>query len=324
MKIKAHKLEGAPFRAAHAFGGEMRPELIVLHDTAGRLNPGSSVDWFVSDECPNSAHVVVERDGSITQMVAFNRKAWHAGASVFKGRQNCNAFAIGIEIVNPGLLDKDGRAWFHKKTERGFDTSDIKHVKTDAHGDGWWMSYTPQQIEAVTKLCRALCETYGISDITTHWFISPKRKIDPNPIFPLDEVRRAVLNKSEPEVANVEAAPEPPKSESVVSKASGMFAGYSFAQLNDLADQGSRLADKIRSFKRWLWGTTATVGTASTLIDTKKGTAHAFTSLVADHPFLFVGVVGIVLAVAIYIAVKLIEKYVVTAARAGRYVPRGG
>lgn len=189
MEIKNHRLVGAPYRAARVIGPEIKPELIILHDTAGRLDKGSSVKWFQSAECKTSAHVVIERDGSIVQMVPFNRKAAHAGVSHFAGRQYCNTFSIGIEIVNPGKLDSKGRAWFHKSSEPGFNPLELEHKITNEHGDGYWMPYTDEQIAAVKRLCRALMQEYpDVNHITTHWKVSPRRKIDTNPLFPLDEV----------------------------------------------------------------------------------------------------------------------------------------
>ena len=45
-----------------------------------------------------SSHLLIKRDGSITQFVPFNKKAWHAGVSIFRGREDCNEFSIGIEL----------------------------------------------------------------------------------------------------------------------------------------------------------------------------------------------------------------------------------
>ena len=45
-----------------------------------------------------SSHLLIKRDGSITQFVPFNKKAWHAGISIFRGREDCNEFSIGIEL----------------------------------------------------------------------------------------------------------------------------------------------------------------------------------------------------------------------------------
>ena len=106
------RVAGIPFKAANSSGGPMAPSVIVLHDTAGRLAKGSSVDWFRSKDCTTSAHFVVERDGSVTQLVRTDRKAFHAGTSSWQGRAFCNAFSIGIEIVSPGKLDGNGKAWF--------------------------------------------------------------------------------------------------------------------------------------------------------------------------------------------------------------------
>lgn len=209
FEIKNGRLLGVPFVNANASGGTLRPTLIILHDTAGRLEKGSSVNWFKDKTCTVSAHVVVERDGTITQMVPFNRRAWHAGKSAWQGKQLCNSFAIGIEIVNPGLLDVNGRAWFHKDSagrprENGFDKASIEHAKTREHGEGWWMPYTPEQIEAVKQLCRALIAVYPeVNDIATHWQVSPGRKIDTNPLFPLTEVEDYAFGRVEPETIDV-------------------------------------------------------------------------------------------------------------------------
>lgn len=336
MKIKAHKLDGVEFLAANACGGEMRPTLVVLHDTAGRLEPKSSVNWFCSEDCNTSAHVVVERDGSMTQLVHFNRKAWHAGASSWQGKTGCNAFAIGIEIVNPGILGKDGRAWFHKKTEKGFTLAGLRQVKTASHGDGCWMPYTAEQIETVTNLCKALCGAYPeISDVTAHFVISPGRKIDVNPLFPLAQVRHAALsvrNKEEPEAAPeiapalgqtgtipaADAPNEPPQ-----EKAS-ILSDRNFSKLNELADQGSRIAQWLRAIKRWFWGGSTVIGGgAATLANTSSGTKSAFMQIVHEHPLLFVAVAGCVLAVLVYFGIKAVERFLLTAAKDGRYQPRG-
>lgn len=318
MKISNHKLAGAPFVEAHAYGGPMQPSLIVLHDTAGRLDPLSSVKWFASKECPNSAHFVVERDGLITQQVMCNRKAWHAGASSFKGRDYCNSYAIGIEIVNPGKLMKQGnqaKAWF----SQSWPLADVTRKKTAEHGDGYWMDYTPEQLEAVIDLCRALASAYPITDITTHWEISPGRKVDTNPLFPLDETRRAVFEAAEtkPEVATAPV-------ESEAGEGGGITSSRTFSQINELADQGSRVAGWIRSIKRWFWGgtTVATAGT-SALMNTNTGTKHALSDLIAAHPYLFVALVASILSVVIYVGIKVVERYIISAWKDGRYRPRG-
>lgn len=100
---------------------------------------------------------------------------------------------------------------------------------------------------------------------------------------------------------------------------------FSFAKINELADQGSRVAGWVRSIKRWFWGGAATAasGTAG-LMNTETGTKHALLSLIEAHPILFVALVLGVAAIVVYAAIKVVEKYVVSAARDGRYKPRGG
>ncbi len=62
----------------------------------------------------------------------------------------------------------------------------------------------------MTALCRALVEAYpGIAGITTHWAVSPGRKVDTNPRFPLEDVRKAVFAKPEAPIVAAAALPAP-------------------------------------------------------------------------------------------------------------------
>jgi N-acetylmuramoyl-L-alanine amidase len=241
MQIRGHKLVGATYRAANAFGGDMTPTLIVCHDTAGRLDKFSSVNWFCSKECNTSAHFTVERDGTITQQVPCNKKAWHAGASSFNGKLHCNNFSIGIEIVNPGKLTKDGdkaKAWFNQS----WPTSQLEYKVTDEHGVGWWMDYTPEQITAVTELCKALAVAYPISDITTHWVISPGRKVDTNPLFPLERVKRDVFAAATADEPLIKPDPGPLKGSRIVATAS---TGETVAVAGGVGGIGLSIADAL-------------------------------------------------------------------------------
>lgn len=354
MKIVNHRLSGTPFRKANASGGEMRPSLLVIHDTAGRLDKHSSVNWFASEDCPNSAHVVVERDGSITQMVDFDHRAWHAGPSKWRGKEYCNSFSIGIELVSPGKLDQHGRAWFHKKTEPGYPTVILQRIKTPAHGDGWWMAYTTEQIDVTIELCRALAEAYGIKDVTTHWEISPGRKIDTNPLFPLDRVRAAVLGKPDPvqdavsalqgspavgAVVASEAADEPlGVAATVAEDKPGFFSRmFGWAErldvyvLDRLSGWGSRSASAINTGKKLLVRGGATVaaggGAAVSLIDPNKGNAAIAHSWASQHPILLACIVAATVALIVggvaYYFLRKAGKGLIAAHKDERYAPRG-
>lgn len=182
-----------PYRASPNVGGRLVPEYIVLHDTASGLNDSGSISWLTNRESKVSAHVVIGRDGKITQLVPFNTVAWHAGKSIWAGRQFLNGFSIGIEIINPGKLQKIGDGVY--KGVGTYDTNKdpslvVSYRKTAAHGEGYWLAYSDAQIAAVRELCEGLCQAYGIKDILTHWLISPGRKVDTNPLYPLEQLRK--------------------------------------------------------------------------------------------------------------------------------------
>lgn len=190
----------APFYATPHQGGRIEPSLIIVHDTAGALRPGSTVDWFRNPRSKVSAHFVVERDGTVIQMADCDRKCAHAGLSEWRGRANCNGFAIGIEIVSPGRLLERGEECVHltgdSKVVARFPVGNCVRESTPEHGDGWWLPYTDAQVSAVERLVAALARAYPtITGVAAHWEVSPGRKIDPGPLFPLGAMKQIVAGR---------------------------------------------------------------------------------------------------------------------------------
>lgn len=95
-----------------------------------------------------SAHFFIRRSGEIIQYVACDRRAWHAGASLWRGRTRCNDFSIGIELEGSDFVP-----------------------------------YTDAQYRSLTYLSRRLKRAYPICDIVGHTDIAPERKTDPGPHF---------------------------------------------------------------------------------------------------------------------------------------------
>lgn len=198
MKFKNNRAVDVPFKQAQHQRGAIKPQLIILHDTASRLEHGNAARYLQNNAAKVSIHFVVERDGSIEQQVPVNRGANHAGTSEYHGQKNCNDFSIGIEIVNVGRMDFAGegksRAWFGTIFDNAKES--IRRVSTPPHGDHWWMPYTEEQITAVLDICQGLVSYIPtIMDIQPHWYVSPGRKTDTNPLFPLDEVRSQVFGR---------------------------------------------------------------------------------------------------------------------------------
>ncbi|WP_010628062.1 MULTISPECIES: peptidoglycan recognition protein family protein [Halomonadaceae] len=117
----------------------------------------------------------------VYQLVDENRRAWHAGASAWRGRININDTSIGIEIVNLGP-DRP-----YAEVER------LLEENPEASVDIQWAPYPDAQIEALIALSRDIIERHGIhpADVVAHSDISPTRKIDPGPRFPWRELYEA-------------------------------------------------------------------------------------------------------------------------------------
>ncbi len=212
-------LQGVSFDPARWTGGEIEPEIIILHDTASRLVHGTAARYLKSNDRKVSVHFVIERDGTITQQVRTDRRANHAGTSKYHGRSNCNRFSIGIEIVNPGRMTgfsaTKAQAWYGQTFEIA--AYGIQEMTTPEHGHGLWMPYTEEQIASVVDLCQALFNGIAsLRDITTHWYVSPGRKVDPGPLFPLEQLRSLILGRNEPDESDQTPAGLPARDEEYV------------------------------------------------------------------------------------------------------------
>jgi N-acetyl-anhydromuramyl-L-alanine amidase AmpD len=189
MNITDHFLDDAK-RDLIKGGGPMDVRrALVIHFTGGATG-ASSVEAM--RERGLSAHLVVDRDGSVIQCRAFNRVASHAGASRWvdpntgKRFDGLNSCSIGIEIANAGN-DDGALKWARKQP--GFDSITAKHRNGGATVE--WEKYPKAQLEAVFAISKLLVANYKLDDVTGHDCIAPERKDDPGPAFPMEELRVA-------------------------------------------------------------------------------------------------------------------------------------
>ena len=182
-------------------GGKIKPRFLIIHYTAGTKADGA-INHFKKPSAEASAHLVIDRDGTVTQMVDFNVKAWHAGESAWKAStppvMMLNGFSIGIEIVNAGKLDRteDGK-WltWSKNTIPAKEVVVATHKnESKPHG---WQDYTAKQIEVTIEIATALHEVYKFEDILGHDDIAPDRKVDPGPLFPLLSFKSRILGRKD-------------------------------------------------------------------------------------------------------------------------------
>jgi N-acetylmuramoyl-L-alanine amidase len=205
MKIRANRLArddglAAAYRASPHTGRVIAPRFLVIHYTAGSSAPGT-ISWFQNPASRVSAHLVIARDGAITQMVPFNREAWHAGQSRWGSLSGLNRYSIGIELDNAGCLIRSGGKWVSPLTRRSYPDSEVTVAlhKNDPPGSApsGWHAYTPEQIEATLDCGMALFKQYGLADVLGHDDIAPGRKRDPGPDFPIESVRARLLGRGD-------------------------------------------------------------------------------------------------------------------------------
>lgn len=172
MRVVDHQLAGAEiFRSPHH---DDRPaseiSLIVVHGISlppGQFGGNEIAQLFMGnlDTRPASlndlegvrvsSHVVIRRDGNVQQFVDFDRRAWHAGESVYRGRDNCNDFAIGIELEGTDQLPYEAVQYFQ-----------------------------------LARVCSTLMNHYGVTDVVGHCHVAPGRKTDPGDSFDWSRFKR--------------------------------------------------------------------------------------------------------------------------------------
>ena len=193
MAVSGHVIDQKP---SNNVGRILTPECLVMHYTAGS-SAKSAIDWLCNPASKASAHLVIGRDGSVTQLVPFNRQAWHAGRSQWQGRTGLNQYSIGIELDNAGILSGVPGKW---RTAWGAAIKDKDVLELPHKFDGvvrGWHTYTSAQLDTAREVAALLVAEYALKDVIGHDDIAPGRKTDPGPAFPMASFRAAVMGRAD-------------------------------------------------------------------------------------------------------------------------------
>lgn len=134
--------------------GQPLIDTVILHYT-GMQSATEALERLCDETAEVSAHYLIEENGTTHQLVHPDKRAWHAGVSIWQGRDNLNHTSIGIELVNPG------------------------------HEFGY-QAFPKAQIDGLLLLLQYLKQTYDIPEcrFIGHSDIAPVRKQDPGELFP--------------------------------------------------------------------------------------------------------------------------------------------
>ncbi|MBN7795406.1 1,6-anhydro-N-acetylmuramyl-L-alanine amidase AmpD [Parahaliea mediterranea] len=154
----------------------VEPDLLVIHNIS--LPPGeygsdcverlftNCLDWDAHPYFRGirglevSSHLLIRRCGEVVQFVSLDDRAWHAGLSCYRGRENCNDFSIGIELEG---------------------------TDEEPYADAQYAT-----LVAVTRGLLAACPALEAGRIAGHSDIAPGRKTDPGPAFDWGRYRAAL------------------------------------------------------------------------------------------------------------------------------------
>jgi len=153
---------GAPIDTRHvSVNQDSRVLFVVLHYTVANLADSLKVLTGPRDEV--SAHYLISDDAQpvVYRLVPEERRAWHSGASHWRGHAMLNASSIGIEIVHPGFRER-------------------------ADGTREYLGFPKAQIDTLIPLLKDIVQRHGIRPerIVGHNEVLPQNKEDPGPMFP--------------------------------------------------------------------------------------------------------------------------------------------
>lgn len=132
--------------------------MLVLHYT--EMKPvGAAIERLTDPAAKVSAHYLITEEGGVIRLVPEHARAWHAGASFWRGIPDVNSASIGIELDHPG------------------------------HGLGY-RGFAKAQIDALIPLVARIVKQYDIprANVVGHSCVAPMRKLDPGELFPWDRL----------------------------------------------------------------------------------------------------------------------------------------
>ena len=130
----------------------------------------TALDKLCDPDAGVSAHYLISEEGVVTRLVPEEYRAWHAGASYWRGHKDVNSASIGIELDHPG----------HELGYREF---------------------AEAQFEALVPLLARIMKEYDIprANVVAHSDVAPARKIDPGELFPWERLAEYGLCLARPE-----------------------------------------------------------------------------------------------------------------------------
>jgi N-acetylmuramoyl-L-alanine amidase len=142
--------------------------MVVLHYT-GMRSGADALERMCDPAAKVSAHYMIDEDGTVTRLVAEDKRAWHAGKSYWRGITDVNSASVGIELVNPG------HEWGYRP-------------------------FTDAQMEALIPLLAAIVQRHNIAiaNVVGHSDIAPARKDDPGELFDWELLARYKLALATP------------------------------------------------------------------------------------------------------------------------------
>ena len=136
------------------FGGPGVEQLFT-----NQLDPAAHPYYATIHSLRVSSHFFIRRDGELIQFVPCRQRAWHAGASSWRGLERCNDFSIGVEL-------------------EGSD----------------YQPFSDAQYEQLNGLIQSLRAAYpSLTDVAGHSDIAPGRKTDPGPYFDWSRVQQPLI-----------------------------------------------------------------------------------------------------------------------------------
>lgn len=182
-------------------------DMILIKSGTNQLTHNTG--YINGNNVESHAHILINRDGLVSQFIPFNEKIAHPIEGSWEGIKDLASKSVTIMFENYGRLVKQGEDYV-SACGHTIETTDVfTGIHQNEESLSYWQKFTESQIQLAEKIIRCLSSAYQVKYILGYEEVCPGLQTDPGPAFPLEIMRRKIMkgnfiNQSErPSMINI-------------------------------------------------------------------------------------------------------------------------
>jgi len=179
-------------------------DMIIIKSTTNQVV--NEAGYINGNETTSPAHVLIDRDGLVTQFIPFNKQTGHHLGGSWEGIKDLTSRSIIMVFENHGRLEKQADHFISNQGVKIETTDVFTGIHQNEESLSYWQKFTENQVLIAEKIIRCLTSAYQVKYILGYEEVCPGLQTDPGPAFPLEIMRRKIMKediKEQPEDFNI-------------------------------------------------------------------------------------------------------------------------